>query len=141
VHLEGDNWRTFFDAYQREAFRLETRQSYGVESERDEYEHFLATGRLDIPDSDQWLTRVRHFRRSGRWIGRVHVLTRPLTDYLRYEFAVYDFIAAAGEDVRNLDVTGKSRPDLRGKTSGFLMIAPLFSWTTTTKAISYVVNF
>jgi hypothetical protein len=50
VRLEGDNWRTFFDAYQREVFRLETRRSYGVESERDEYEHFLATGRLDIPN-------------------------------------------------------------------------------------------
>jgi hypothetical protein len=105
VRLEGDDWRTFFDAHEREAFRLETRQSYGVESERAEYEHFLSTGHLDIPDDDQWLTRVRHFRRTGRWVGRVHVLTRPLSDYLRYEFAVYGFTVAAGEDVRILDVT------------------------------------
>lgn len=112
MRLAGDDWRTFFDAYKREAFRLETRQSYSVESERAEYEHFLATGSLDIPDSDQWLTRVRHFRQAGRWVGRVHVLTRPLTDYLRYEFAVYDFTVAAGEDVRILDVTDMPGPDL-----------------------------
>jgi hypothetical protein len=103
--LEGDDWRTFFDAHEREAFRLETRRSYGVESERAEYEHFLSTGHLDIPDADQWLTRVRHFRQTGRWVGRVHVLSRPLGDYLRYEFAVYGFTVAAGEDVRILDVT------------------------------------
>jgi hypothetical protein len=112
VRLEGDAWRTFFNAHKREAFRLETRQSYGVESERAEYEHFLTTGQLDIPDTDQWLTRVRHFRQTGRWVGRVHVLRRPLTDYLRYEFAVYGFTVAAGEDVRILDVTDMSDPRL-----------------------------
>jgi hypothetical protein len=67
---------------------------------------------LDIPDTDQWLTRVRHFRRTGRWVGRVHVLTRPLTDYLRYEFAVYGFTIRAGEDVRILDVTNEPDPGL-----------------------------
>jgi hypothetical protein len=110
--LEGDAWRTFFDAYQREAFRLETRQSYGVASERTEYEQFLSTGELDIPETDQWLTRLRRFRQTGRWVGRVHVLSRPLTDYLRYEFAVYGFTVQAGEDVRILDVTDMPDPGL-----------------------------
>jgi hypothetical protein len=112
VRLEGDDWRTFFNGHKREAFRLETRQSYGVESERAEYEHFLATGELDIPDADQWLVRLRHFRQTGRWVGRVHVLSRPFTDYLRYEFAVYSFTVKAGEDVRILDVTGTPDPGL-----------------------------
>jgi hypothetical protein len=112
VRLEGDGWRTFFDGHEREAFRLETRQSYGVESERAEYDHYLATGELDIPDSDQWLTRLRRFRETGRWVGRVHVLHRPLTDYLRYEFAVYGFTVTAGEDVRILDVTDMPDPGL-----------------------------
>ncbi len=52
MRLEGDDWRTFFDSYQREAFRLETRPSYRVGSEQTEYETFLTTGRLDIPDDD-----------------------------------------------------------------------------------------
>jgi hypothetical protein len=110
--LEGDDWRAFFDAHEQEAFRLETRPAYGVASEQAEYENFLATGELDIPDDDQWLTRLRHFRRTGRWVGRVHVLRRPLTDYLRYEFAVYEFTVRAGEDVRIFDLTDTSDPGL-----------------------------
>ncbi len=112
MRLDGDAWRTFFDSYQREAFRLETLPAYGVGSEQAEYERFLATGRLDIPDDDPWLVRVRHFRRTGRWVGRVHVITRPLTDYLRYEFAVYRHTVAAGEDVRILDLTDRPNPGL-----------------------------
>jgi len=50
--LENNGWRTFFDSYQREAFRLGTLPSYGVGGEQAEYERFLATGKLDIPDDD-----------------------------------------------------------------------------------------
>jgi len=100
VRLDGTAWRTFFDGFQREAFRLETLQVYDMASEQAEYDHFLVTGELHIPDDDQWLARVRHFRSTGRWVGRVHVVTRPLTDYLRYEFAVYRHTVRAGEDVR-----------------------------------------
>lgn len=112
MRLENDDWRTFFDSYQREAFRLETLPSYGVGSEQAEYAKFLATGKLDIPDDDPWLVRVRHFRQTGRWIGRVHVISRPLTDYLRYEFAVYRRTVEVGEDVRILDLTDQPDPGL-----------------------------
>jgi len=112
VRLDGETWREFFDSYRREAFRLETLPEYKVDSERSEYEHFLATGRLNIADDDPWLMRVRHFRQTGRRIGRVHVISRPLTDYLRYEFAVYRYTVAAGEDVRILDLTDQPNPGL-----------------------------
>jgi hypothetical protein len=112
VRLEGDGWRAFFDSYQREAFRLETLPSYGVTGEQEEYENFLATGRLHIPDDDPWFVRVRHFSQTRRWIGRVHVISRPLTDYLRYEFAVYCRTVQAGEDVRLLDLTHRPNPGL-----------------------------
>jgi hypothetical protein len=109
VRLDGDAWNTFFDSFKREAFRLETHPVYDMTSEQEEYGQFLATGDLHIPDDDGWLSRVRHFRATGRWVGRVHVLSRPLTDYLQYEFAVYRYTVQAGEDVRILDPT--SRPD------------------------------
>jgi hypothetical protein len=112
VRLGHDSWRTFFDSYQREAFRLETLPSYDVGSERAEYETFLTTGKLDIPDDDPWLMRVRHFRQTGRRIGRVHVISRPLTDYLRYELAVYRRTVEVGEDVRILDLTDQPNPGL-----------------------------
>ena len=112
MRLAGEQWRTFFDAFQHTAFRLETHPAYDVASEQDEYKQFLSSGGLNIPDDDPWLTRVRHFRATGRWIGRVHVLRRPLTDYLRYEFAVYFHTVAAGEDVRILDLTSQPNPGL-----------------------------
>lgn len=107
MRLDGSAWRTFFDGFEQEAFRLETLPVYDMTSEQQEYRTFLQTGELDIPDDDQWLTRVRYFRSTGRWVGRVHVLTQPLNDYLRYEFAVYRHTVRAGEDVRILDATGR----------------------------------
>ncbi|MFD9593274.1 DUF6879 family protein [Kitasatospora sp. NPDC059973] len=59
-----------------------------------------------------WLTRVRNYRATGRRIAQVHVLTRPLSDYLRYEFAAYAYNVEAGEDIRILDLTGKENPGL-----------------------------
>jgi hypothetical protein len=112
VRLAGDAWDTFFDSFKHEAFRLETHPVYDMVSERAEYEQFLATGALEIPEDDGWLTRVRHFAATGRWVGRVHVLSRPLTDYLRYEFAVYRYTVRAGEDVRILDLTDRADPGL-----------------------------
>jgi hypothetical protein len=112
VRLDRDAWRTFFDSFQQEAFRLETRPAYNMASEQAEYDTFLKTGELHIPEDDSWLVRVRHFRSTGRWVGRVHVVTRPLNDYLRYEFAVYRHTVQAGEDVRILDLTGQPNPGL-----------------------------
>lgn len=110
VHLAAEAWRSFFDSFQRSAFRLETLPSYGVASENDELRSFLETGMLAIPYDDQWLSRVRQFSDSGRWVGRVHVLRRPLSEYLRYEFAVYEYTVRAGEEVRILDLA--SHPDV-----------------------------
>ena len=112
MRLEGEAWQQFFDTFKREAFRLETLPSYGVASEDEELQGFLATGQLAIPDDDQWLVRMRQFRASGRWVGRVHVLRQPLSDYLRYELAVYDHTVRVGEDIRILDLTGLADPGL-----------------------------
>lgn len=112
MRLDGEAWRTLFDSYRREAFRLETLPAYQVTGERAEYEHFQATGSVDIPYEDPWLVRVRQFRRSGRWIGRVHVIDGPLTDYLRYELAVYRYTVDAGEDVRILDLAEQPDPGM-----------------------------
>ncbi|MFJ7909682.1 DUF6879 family protein [Kitasatospora sp. NPDC096204] len=110
--LDGDSWRPFFDSFEHEAFRLETRSSYAMPDEDEEFQEFLATGELHIPADDPWLTRVRNYRATGRWIGRVHVLTRPLSDYLRFELAAYAYNVEAGEDIRILDLTGLENPGL-----------------------------
>jgi hypothetical protein len=54
----------------------------------------------------RWHERVRGFVESGRSIGRVRIVRRPLTDYQRYQFAWgIPGNIAAGENIRVLDVT------------------------------------
>jgi hypothetical protein len=115
VRLDGDAWREFFDAYEREAFRLETLSRYIMEEEEEDFRKFLETGEVYIPDDDTWFVRVRKFRETGRWIGRVHVVEQPLSDYLRSELAAYKFNVRHGEEVRILDLTGKECPSLPEK--------------------------
>ncbi|GAB3484404.1 DUF6879 family protein [Amycolatopsis cihanbeyliensis] len=112
MRLAGDDWKKFFDSFEREAFRLETRPVYNVAKEWDEFQRFLATGEFDVSDHEPWLKRVRHFRATGRWIGRVHVITSPLTDYLRFEFAAYPHNVRSGEEVHVLDLADQSNPGL-----------------------------
>ncbi|NRQ30522.1 hypothetical protein HII36_01505 [Nonomuraea sp. NN258] len=110
MRLEGDDWKAFFDAFRNDAFRLETLPAYGVPEEDVEFREWRKTGRLDVPPDDPWFVRVRHFRATGRTIGRVRVLTRPLTEYQRFQFAFYPLSSAAGEDIRILDVTDVENP-------------------------------
>ncbi|MGW4891215.1 DUF6879 family protein [Kitasatospora sp. NPDC004240] len=110
--LDGSDWRGFFDAMERDAWRLETLPVYTVPQEEDDIRRFLAGEPVAPEDASAWTERIKGYRSSGRTIGRVHVLTRPLTDYLRFEFAYYVHNVAAGEDVRILDLTGRKNPGL-----------------------------
>jgi hypothetical protein len=51
--------------------------------------------------------------KAGKLFQRVHVVTSPLSDYLKYEFAWgYVFNARAGEDIRILDLAHQADPGL-----------------------------
>lgn len=110
MQLEGEKWKAFFDAFQHDAFRLETLPAYGVPEEDAEFREWRRTGRLDVPLDDPWFVRVRRFKATGRSVRRVRVLTRPLTEYQRFQFAFYPLSSAAGEDIRILDVTDMENP-------------------------------
>lgn len=112
MQLAGKDWETFFESFEREAFRLETLPVYNVKGEWDEFQHFLATGDPSCSDDDEWYQEVRNYRATGRWIGRVHIVTRPLSDYLRFEFAAYPYNVRAGEEVHILDLTDQPNPGL-----------------------------
>ncbi|MFB7476167.1 DUF6879 family protein [Kitasatospora sp. NPDC056184] len=112
MFLDGDDWRAYFDAMEYDAWRLETHPVYTVPQEEDGIRRFLAGEPLDTGATAAWATRVRGYRETGRRVGRVHVVTRPLTDYLRFEFAHYRHNVEAGEDVRILDLTDRPNPGL-----------------------------
>ncbi|MFE4977775.1 DUF6879 family protein [Kitasatospora sp. NPDC056651] len=104
--LDGEQWRAHFDGYQREAFRFEAQPTYTMPKESESLARFLRGDPKPAEHNAAWHRRVRGFVSSGRVIGRVRVVRRPLTDYQQYQFAWgIPGNIAAGEDIRVLDLT------------------------------------
>jgi hypothetical protein len=103
VLITDASWLDLFDTFERTAVRLETRPSYLVEAEREEYERFLATGLVEDDDPDRrWRRQMRAARDTGRLVARVRFINEPLGDYQRYLFACNRFNEEDGEDIRYL---------------------------------------
>lgn len=90
---------------ERSVFRLETLSRYTAPGEADMLRDFHAGRPLPPrgPGTDPWLRMVADSVQAGRRWSRVHVLDRPLSDYLRFELLGYHGNVAAGEDVRIAD--------------------------------------
>jgi hypothetical protein len=101
------------------ARRLETLQHYDVSGDEERWRAFLAGEPLPPPRQGKAddLALIADLRKRGRQIGRVHVVDRPLSDYVRYELAVYVENAAAGEGVRIADRS--AHPELEGLAQDF----------------------
>jgi hypothetical protein len=101
------------------ACRLETLQHYDVSGDEERQRAFLAGDPLPPPRQGKAddLALIADLRRRGRDVGRVHVVDRPLSDYIRYELAVYAENAAAGEDVLIADRS--AHPELEGLARDF----------------------
>ncbi|KPI18049.1 hypothetical protein OK074_7996 [Actinobacteria bacterium OK074] len=102
----------WFTAFELEAFRLETLDDYSQSGGADAYQAFLAGE--EQPDSyktSDWLTTVGEATKAGKRMYRVHVLSRPLTEYLRFELSWgYLRNMTAGEEFFILDTTEKENP-------------------------------
>ena len=96
--VEESEFHRFFEECRYTAFRLETLQVYDVGYEQEAFHSFLSTGEVITTHSQQEWNRIVGGKRSFR---RVHVVTEPLTDYLRFEcVSAYRASVQAGEDVR-----------------------------------------
>ncbi|CAD5957919.1 DUF6879 family protein [Streptomyces cyaneofuscatus] len=100
-----------FDDFKQEAFRLETLDDYGRSGNADAYRLFLDGKPKPEGYNTDWLDEVRKNVDAGRRMYRVHVVTRPLTPYLRYELGWgYTTNSTAGEEFFILDVTEQANP-------------------------------
>lgn len=101
---------TGFDEHFEQArstiFRLETLQNYGNSGEDPALAAFLAgQPHLITPAKREWTALVRERRAAGCVMQRVHVVTEPITDYLRFELTWgYQPNVDAGEDIRIVPV-------------------------------------
>jgi hypothetical protein len=113
VRLDGEDWQRFFDSFARSVWRLELHPVYAMPQEAESISRWRAGERLPEDHWSPWMERVAGYRASGRSIGRVHVVRRPLSEYLCFEFDwYYRPHVQAGEDIRILDLTDKPDPGL-----------------------------
>ena len=112
--LNSPEFAALFAAFKYTAYRLETLQQYGVGYEDESFRAF-ATGkplRAD-PARDEWTAMIRSATAQGKAFQRVHVVTEPLSEYLRYEMAWwYGPNVDAGDDVRILPADCDRADDL-----------------------------
>jgi hypothetical protein len=89
---------------QREAIHLEMRDSYALSSEAERLAAFLATGTRDraaeAPERRYWSELVQGLTRTGKRVRRIRIVSEPVSDYIRFEWAGTDVIVEAGEEVR-----------------------------------------
>ncbi|MFI6174999.1 DUF6879 family protein [Nonomuraea sp. NPDC051191] len=111
--LEGDDWSRMFRDFRQSVFRLETRDLYTMPDEEDEFRRFLEG---EKPPADlwyPWLDTVVQAVQAGKSVQRVHVVTSPLSSYIRYEAEWgYVFNIQVGEDIRILDLATTPDPGL-----------------------------
>lgn len=112
--------KDLYRTYRVSACRLETLQHY-MPGDEDRQRAFHA--RKPLPPPQDWLEDelrlIARLRDAGRHVGRVHVVDRPLSAYLRYELAVYPENVTAGEDVRIADRS--LHPELAGLAQDFTL--------------------
>ncbi|WP_326555108.1 DUF6879 family protein [Micromonospora sp. NBC_01813] len=105
--MDDDEFNQLFRDFRYTAYRLETLQRYDVSYEQDEFARFLAgETRGEFPGIAAWCDTVRAAVSAGKRMHRVHVVTEPLSDYVRFECGwAYEHTVDAGEDVRLIAVS------------------------------------
>ncbi|MGF1427681.1 DUF6879 family protein [Kitasatospora sp. LaBMicrA B282] len=105
--LAGDEFNRLFQQFESSAFKMETRDRYNVDGERDEFRAFL-DGK-EMPEDWEDSPWVRSMIEAGKTLQRVHILRSPLTDYLRFELG-WGYVGnlRAGEDIRIIDLADRN---------------------------------
>ncbi|MEU1604369.1 DUF6879 family protein [Micromonospora matsumotoense] len=95
-------FQRLFEDFHHAAFKLEVRRSYGVPSEDEPFQVFLAGRDPGVGWLRSWLDLMRAETAKGKRVERVRVVDEPPSDYLRFEMSVTPHNIAAGEDIRYL---------------------------------------
>lgn len=103
--LDPETFRKRLRGFERDAWRWECQQVYNFPAELEQVARYMAGESKPDGYNDQWLGNVRGIVDSGRSIGRVRAVRRPLTDYVRcqLDWVIPDSVQA-GEDIRILEV-------------------------------------
>ncbi len=89
----------YFKNFKKYAFRLELLQKYDVSFEEENYNNFLETGKVNHESNKEWHDIIKDAKQRGAEMSRVHVIKKPLSDYLKFEFEMYKGNQKAGEEI------------------------------------------
>ncbi len=86
--------------FKHSAFRLETLPEYHVPQEAELLAAFKRGQPIEVPHSHPWLVTVRQHCGAAKTMQRVRIVSSPLSDYERFELALYRLSNRAGEEIR-----------------------------------------
>jgi hypothetical protein len=91
-------------SFKSEALHLEMRDIYAIEDEGERLARFLERGYRDhdaeTEERRPWMTLVQDAISAGKVFKRVRVISEPVTDYIRYEWAGTWANIDAGEEIK-----------------------------------------
>ncbi len=96
-----EEFRALFRRH-RDAFHLETQETYSVAQEDEPFQRFMAGEPVDFGYRQGYLGLIREVTAGGTTVRRVRVVTEPLNDYARFLLHIATGNVEAGEDVRYL---------------------------------------
>ncbi|MFR9752196.1 DUF6879 family protein [Nocardia sp. 004] len=102
---QNNPWPDLFREVKQSAFHIEVRDTYAVPSESEPLRRFLA-GEPSLNNSEEfwnsWGSLVKETKDRGVVVGRIRVVTVPLSDYQRWLLTETGDNIEAGEDIRYL---------------------------------------
>lgn len=112
MRLDEQGLDEYTDRFEHDAFRHECIDGVGEDS--DAYTQWRAGELVDPAVGAPWRAWVAGQVARGAAVRRLRTLTAPPSEYVRFEAEVfYTANAAAGEDIRILDLAGADLSDLR----------------------------
>lgn len=98
--ISADEFQDLLTRFKRSSVHVETRDSYGTETELP----YLAKWKAGEPDDLQWLqgwcSTIREHVAAGRTLHRPRIVSEPLSDYNQWAYSIAHPMVEAGEDIR-----------------------------------------
>jgi len=89
----------WLENFKESAFRLERCPSYNLPEEAEMLAAFKRGEKVQLPENHPWPPLVKRQCSAGKVMQRARVVSRPPTEYERFELSLYPHSVEAGEQI------------------------------------------
>jgi hypothetical protein len=89
----------WLENFKESAFRLERCPSYNLPEEAEMLAAFKRGEKVQLPENHPWPPLVKRQCSAGKVMQRARVVSRPPTEYERFELSIYPHSIEAGEQI------------------------------------------